>query len=110
MARRGRMEKRALALITAVLVVQAFSPAYTTPADPPKTTKAEIDGWMASLSNWGRWGANDQIGTLNLITPAKRRQALTLVKEGIAVSLAHTIDKEQAPDSPRPLGQQMTLD
>jgi kynurenine formamidase len=65
---------------------------------------------MASLSNWGRWGLGDQIGTLNLITPDKRKQALKLVKEGTAVSLAHTIDKEQAPDSPRPLGQQMTLD
>jgi hypothetical protein len=127
------MAKRAIAIMTAVLVVQAFPPplaansselrrdlagaqsakagrAASAPADQPKTTKADIDGWMASLSNWGRWGANDQIGTLNLITPDKRKQALKLVKEGIAVSLAHTVDKEQAPDSPRPLGQQMTLD
>src|SRR4029434_7973679 len=33
-----------------------------------------------------------------------------LVRDGISVSLAHTIDKVPAPDSPRPLGQQMTLD
>ena len=32
------------------------------------------------------------------------------MREGTAVSLAHTVDKAQAPDSPRPLGQQMTLD
>src|SRR4029450_2994725 len=31
--------------------------------------------WKTELSNWGRWGKEDQIGALNLITPAKRRQA-----------------------------------
>jgi kynurenine formamidase len=65
---------------------------------------------MKDLSNWGRWGKDDQRGTLNLITAAKRKQALQLVREGTSVSLAHTVDKAQAPDSPRPLGQQMTLD
>jgi kynurenine formamidase len=35
---------------------------------------------------------------------------MRLVREGVSVSLAHTIDKVQAPDSPRPIGQQMTLD
>jgi kynurenine formamidase len=32
------------------------------------------------------------------------------VKDGTAISLAHTLDKEVFPDNPRPLGQQMTLD
>ena len=32
------------------------------------------------------------------------------MRDGVAVSLAHTVDKAQAPDNPRPLGQQMTLD
>jgi hypothetical protein len=58
----------------------------------------------------GRWGKADGIGTLNLITPGTRKKALALVKEGVAVSLAHTIDKNQPPDNPRPLGQQRTLD
>jgi hypothetical protein len=65
---------------------------------------------MNELSDWGRWGKDDQRGTLNLITPQKRKAALALVKDGISVSLAHTIDREPAPDSPRPLAQQMTLD
>ena len=73
-------------------------------------TKAQVDKWMTELSNWGRWGKADQIGTLNLITPQKRKQALSLVKEGLSVSLAHTIDKEKAADNPRPLGQEMVLD
>ena len=78
---------------------------------PPKTTTAaDITRWMTELSNWGRWGKDDQRGTLNLITPEKRKQALALVRDGVSVSLAHTLDKEQFADNPRPLGQQMTLD
>jgi hypothetical protein len=79
-------------------------------ADPTKVTKDDVARWMTELSNGGRWGKDDQRGTLNLITPEKRRQALKLVKDGIAVSLAHTVDKERAPDAPRPLQQAMTLD
>ena len=36
----------------------------------------------------GRWGKDDEMGALNLITPEKRRAAAALVKEGLAVSLA----------------------
>jgi kynurenine formamidase len=58
--------------------------------------------WKTELSNWGRWGKEDQIGALNLITPAKRRQAVTLVKEGISVSLAADADTVKAVDNPNP--------
>ena len=40
----------------------------------------------------------------------KRKQALKLARDGVSVSLAHTIDKEKAADNPRPLGQEMVLD
>jgi kynurenine formamidase len=80
------------------------------PAQAPATTDADIKKWMTELSNWGRWGKDDQKGTLNLITPAVRKQALSLMREGTAVSLAHTVDKDKALDSPRPLQQAMTLD
>ena len=63
-------------------------------------TKADIDKWMESLSNWGRWGKDDELGALNLITPQKRRQAAGLVREGFSVSLAHDAIKEKADDSP----------
>jgi kynurenine formamidase len=43
---------------------------------------------MTELSNWGRWGKDDELGTVNLITPAKRKEAAKLVKSGIVVSLA----------------------
>lgn len=51
----------------------------------------QICEWFDSLSNWGRWGKDDLLGTLNLITPEKRRQAYALATEGIAVSCAHAI-------------------
>src|SRR6476660_3562464 len=54
----------------------------------PKLTKADIDRMMTELSNWGRWGKEDQLGAINLITPAKRKQAASLVREGVSVSLA----------------------
>ena len=41
-------------------------------------TKAGVDRWMTELSNWGRWGKDDKIGALNLITPTKRKQAAAL--------------------------------
>ena len=39
------------------------------------------------VSNWGRWGADDQRGTLNLITPEVVRRAAACVKRGVAFSL-----------------------
>jgi hypothetical protein len=66
--------------------------------------QVQIDRWKEELSNWGRWGPNDQKGTLNLITPLKRRQAATLVQEGVAVSLARDIVPEKDPKSANALG------
>jgi kynurenine formamidase len=58
--------------------------------------------WKTELSNWGRWGKEDQVGALNLITPAKRREAAALVKEGVSVSLAADADTVKAIDNPNP--------
>lgn len=71
------------------------------------TTKADIERWMNELSNWGRWGKEDQLGALNLITPAKRKQAAALVREGVSVSLARDTEKQTAVDNQRPFGHEM---
>jgi kynurenine formamidase len=42
-------------------------------------------------SNWGRWGADDQRGALNLVTPEKTAQACALVREGRVISLGRQI-------------------
>ena len=65
-------------------------------------TKEQYEQWKKDLSNWGRWGKDDEIGTVNLITPAKRKQAAALVKEGFSVSLAGDPDTEKAVDNPNP--------
>ena len=48
------------------------------------------------------------MGAVNLITPAKRKQALATVKEGVSVSLARTADLEPAVDNPQPIVRKMT--
>lgn len=65
-------------------------------------TEAEYERWKTDLSNWGRWGKDDQIGALNLITPSKGKQAAGLVKEGVSVSLAADVDTVKAVDNPNP--------
>jgi len=65
-----------------------------------RLTDNDVNGMMHSLSNWGRWGKDDQLGALNLITSAKRKQAAALVKEGLSVSLAHDAIKQKSFDSP----------
>src|SRR5439155_22907413 len=69
---------------------------------PQKLTRAGIDAMMQELSNWGRWGKDDQIGAMHLITPAVRKAAAALVKEGVAVSLSRRLDTEKALDNESP--------
>ena len=57
-----------------------------------KITPEDIRRFEKQLSNWGRWGANDARGALNLITPAKTAAAARLVTEGISVNLQHFVE------------------
>lgn len=66
---------------------------------PPMLTQADFQRAMTELSNWGRWGADDELGAANLITPEKRKQAVALVSEGVSVSLAHDVNEEEAVDA-----------
>lgn len=74
---------------------------------PGLSTPDSIQAWKKQRRNWGRWGAEDQLGTANLITPAKRREAAKLVREGVSISLAHTLETHKAPDVPSPLVHEM---
>jgi kynurenine formamidase len=65
-------------------------------------TEEEVLQYLTTLSNWGRWGADDQLGTLNLITPEKTRRAVGLVREGVTLSCARTVRFEAGPDAPVP--------
>lgn len=85
------------------------NPAQPSPYPPPVVSAEQFDRWMRELSNWGRWGKDDQVGAANLITAAKRRQALALAKEGIAVSLAHRPLLEKAADNRSPFERETNL-
>ena len=61
-------------------------------------SESEVLGFLESLSNWGRWGREDQMGTLNLITPQKQTQAARLVQDGLTVSCSRPITTEMASD------------
>ncbi len=52
--------------------------------------------------NWGRWGADDQRGTANLLTPERTAAAARLVRTGKQFSLAVPIDGSPTPGAYRP--------
>jgi kynurenine formamidase len=79
------------------------APSAASPSQHPLVTAAQYERWQTELTNWRRWGPDDQLGALNLITPAKRKQAAALVKEGASVSLASNAATSGAPDVPCPV-------
>jgi len=75
----------------------------TAVAEKPATVSlAEFDRIFESVKNWGRWGPDDQLGTLNYITPAKVREAAGLVRSGRRVSMEIPINTTALPDNPNP--------
>ena len=72
-----------------------------------KMTKADVERQIKELSNWGRWGKDDQLGALNLITPQKRIEAAKLVRNGVSVSMFRDVVKQEAPDNPSPFEHRM---
>jgi kynurenine formamidase len=68
----------------------------------PVLTRAEFERWKTQLSNWGRWGKDDELGALNLVTPAKRKRAADLVKDGVSVSMASDVDTQKSEDNTSP--------
>lgn len=92
-------------------LVFSFFPWAASAQDPIQPSsmsdRQDFERWMSELSNWGRWGKDDQLGALNLVTPEKRRQALGLVREGVLVSLARDVEKEKAVDNGSPFQHSM---
>jgi kynurenine formamidase len=78
-------------------------------AEEPRAPRdaREFDELFHQVSNWGRWGADDQLGSLNLVTAAKRSQAVALARSAVTVSLAHSLLTERAEDNANPFEQTM---
>ncbi len=99
-----RISMLLLALVASAVLLLS-QPALAQDIEP--VSKAQFDEWMHDLSNWGRWGDDDQLGTLNLITPDVRKRAAGLVEDGVPVSLAHNLIKTRQPDVSSPLSHTM---
>jgi len=67
-----------------------------------RMSKEKFDELFKKVSNWGRWGPNDELGTLNYITPKHILAAASLVRSGRSVSLEIPINKVAGPDNPNP--------
>jgi hypothetical protein len=66
-------------------------------------TTRQIAELLERVSNWGRWGKDDQRGALNYISNEKRAAAARLVRSGETVSLALPLPTRPARDNPTPV-------
>ena len=72
-----------------------------------RLTKDEVKSNFEKISNWGRWGKDDERGALNFITDAKRAAAAKLAKAGEIVSCALPLATQSGPDNPQPVQHMM---
>lgn len=70
-------------------------------------SEEELDALFDEVDNAGRWGKDDELGTLNFITPQKRISAAGLVREGRALSIARNLDTVQSANNPQPVRHSM---
>lgn len=100
-----------MAKYKALAAFLALAPVCAHAAPDHTVTQQTIDGWKKTQSNWGRWGPDDQKGTLNLITPLVRKRAAALVQTGTVISLSREIVPQhvagEAPAAPAPVQQRM---
>lgn len=88
-------------IISLLLSIIPFS-ANSTESQPEAISLKQLEALFDEISNWGRWGEADELGTLNLITPKIKARAAALVEHGVSVSLAGNFDKEKSDYNPRP--------
>lgn len=71
------------------------APAHGQPSQRRRPTQQEVEAWYTERRNWGRWGADDEKGAINLITAKKRAEAAALVTNGRTVSLSRVFEPQQ---------------
>lgn len=69
---------------------------------PDEPTDADLRALFDTLKNWGRWGDDDERGTLNYLTPAHCRAAVALVADGVSLSLARDLAVTPSAEMPFP--------
>jgi kynurenine formamidase len=70
---------------------------------PALVTLREFDEIFQKVKNWGRWGPDDQLGTLNYITGDTVRAAAALVRSGRRATMAIPMNTAAGPDNPSPV-------
>jgi kynurenine formamidase len=80
----------------------------TEPADI-QVSADEFRQLFDRVSTWGRWGADDERGALNHLTPELVAAAAGLVRTGGTVSLSRSLNTEREPDNPEPADHRMTM-
>jgi kynurenine formamidase len=78
------------------------------PAPAPVSAR-EFADLHESCKHWGRWGADDQRGALNFITPDRVRAATASVRSGRTVACSWPLDTKAGPDNPKPVVHHMTV-
>jgi kynurenine formamidase len=68
-----------------------------------RLTPDEVKASFETISNWGRWGKEDQRGALNFITAEKRAAAARLARAGEIVSLALPLSTQTTAENPQPV-------
>jgi len=72
-------------------------------------TKAEMQSLFRSVSNWGRWGDNDERGTLNYLTTECAVAAAKLISTGESISCARNFPVDPGPENPTPALHHMVI-
>jgi kynurenine formamidase len=70
---------------------------------PAPVTLREFDEIFEAVKNWGRWGPDDELGTLNYITADMVRAAAGLVRSGRRATMAIPMSTVAGPDNPSPV-------
>jgi kynurenine formamidase len=89
---------------TIITLLLSFFPysAILAESHPAVISKQQFDQWFDETSNWGRWGEDDELGTLNIITPEMKIRAANLVRAGVSISLSLDLNTKEDEYNPEP--------
>ena len=80
-----------------------MSQATTKLTPPAPVTLAEFDDIFEAVKNWGRWGPDDELGTLNYVTADTVRAAAATVRSGRRATMSIPLNTSAGPDNPSPV-------
>ena len=86
-----------------ILMVVCCLMCQTLVAQRSEVNEQYIDQLLEQVNNWGRWGVEDELGTVNFISNKTRVDATRLVTSGESISLALNLDKQKSPLNPSPM-------